>query len=95
MRRHIYADNAATTKLDKRAFEAMVPWLLEEYGDASQLYAFARKSKRALTDARSTIAECIGAFPEEIHFTSGGTESDNYIAFRTECYSQRNLCQHL
>lgn len=79
MRRHIYADNAATTKLDKRAFEAMVPWLLEEYGDASQLYAFARKSKRALTDARSTIAECIGAFPEEIHFTSGGTESDNWI----------------
>lgn len=79
MRRHIYADNAATTKLDKRAFEAMVPWLLEEYGDVSQPYAFAHKPRRALADARSTIAECIGAFSEEIHFTSGGTESDNWI----------------
>lgn len=76
---HIYADNAATTKLDKAAFEAMTPWLLEEYGNASQPYAFARKSKKALADARATIAECIGALPEEIYFTSGGTESDNWV----------------
>lgn len=76
---HIYADNAATTKLDKAAFEAMTPWLLEEYGNASQPYAFARKPKKALADARATIAECIGALPEEIYFTSGGTESDNWV----------------
>lgn len=79
MKQHIYADNAATTKLDKAAFEAMTPWLLEEYGNASQPYAFARKPKKALTDARATIAECIGALPEEIYFTSGGTESDNWV----------------
>ncbi len=75
----IYADNAATTKLDKAAFEAMTTWFLEEYGNASQPYAFARKPKKALADARATIAECIGALPEEIYFTSGGTESDNWV----------------
>lgn len=74
----IYADNAATTQLDKRAFDAMTPWLLDEYGNASQPYAFARKPKRALTEARATIARCINANPEEIFFTSGGTESDNW-----------------
>ncbi len=79
MKQHIYADNAATTKLDKAAFEAMIPWLLEEYGNASQRYAFARKPKKALADARATIAECIGALPEEIYFTSGGTEGDNWV----------------
>lgn len=79
MKEHIYADNAATTKLDKVAFETMIPWLLEEYGNASQPYAFARKPKKALADARATIAKCIGALPEEIYFTSGGTESDNWV----------------
>lgn len=79
MKQHIYADNAATTKLDKTAFEAMTPWLLEEYGNVSQPYAFARKPKKALEDARAIIAECIGALPEEIYFTSGGTESDNWV----------------
>lgn len=79
MKQHIYADNAATTKLDKAVLEAMIPWLLEEYGNASQPYTFARKPKKALADARATIAECIDALPEEIYFTSGGTESDNWV----------------
>ncbi len=79
MKKHIYADNAATTQLDKAAFEAMTPWLLDEYGNASQPYAFARKPKKALAEARRTIAYCIGALPEEIFFTSGGTESDNWV----------------
>ncbi len=74
----IYADNAATTRLDADAFEAMKPFLLEEYGNASQPYAFARKPKKALQEARETIASCIGASPREIFFTSGGTESDNW-----------------
>lgn len=74
----IYADNAATTKLDMDAFEAMKPFLLEEYGNASQPYSFSRAGRRALRDARITIAECIGALPEEIYFTSGGTESNNW-----------------
>lgn len=78
MKRFIYADNAATTKLDKVAFEAMIPWLTEEYGNASQPYSFARNPKKALAKARETIAACINAHPEEIFFTSGGTESDNW-----------------
>lgn len=74
----IYADNAATTKLDIDAFEAMKPFLLESYGNASQPYSFGVKARRAINKARKTIAECIGADPEEIYFTSGGTESDNW-----------------
>ena len=74
----IYADNTATTKLDMDAFEAMKPFLLDEYGNASQPYIFSRKSKIALKEMRKIVAECIGAKPEEIFFTSGGTESDNW-----------------
>lgn len=76
--RIIYADNAATTRLDKEAFEAMLPWLQEEYGNASQRYNFSKKPREALAKARETIASCINAEPEEIFFTSGGTESDNW-----------------
>ena len=78
MKQFIYADNAATTKLDADAFEAMKPYLLNEYGNASQSYSFSRKPKQALKEARETIAKCINAEPEEIYFTSGGTESDNW-----------------
>lgn len=78
MKHLIYADNAATTQLDIDAFEAMKPYLLNEYYNASQPYSFARKPKQALKDARVTIAKCINALPEEIYFTSGGTESDNW-----------------
>ena len=78
MKRYIYADNAATTKLDTVAFEAMKPFLLHEYGNPSQLYSFSRIPKRAIREARETIASCIGALPEEIFFTSSGTESDNW-----------------
>ena len=74
----IYADNAATTQIDKDAFEAMIPFLTNEYGNASQPYSFATREKKALKDARKIIAECINADPEEIYFTSGGTESDNW-----------------
>lgn len=78
MKSYVYADNAATTKLDKDALAAMLPWLQDEYGNASQPYSFARKPKKALADARAAIAACIAAEPEEIYFTSGGTESDNW-----------------
>lgn len=74
----IYADNAATTKLDMNAFEAMKPYLMEQYGNVSQPYLFSRPAKKALSVARESIAACIGARPEEIYFTSGGTESDNW-----------------
>lgn len=78
VKQYVYADNAATTKMDKVAYEAMTPYFLEEYGNASQSYAFSRIPKKALQEAREIIASCIGAFPDEIFFTSGGTESDNW-----------------
>ncbi len=78
MKHYIYADNAATTKLNSDAFEAMKPYLLEDYGNASQPYFFGKKAAHAIKEARKTIAECINASPEEIFFTSGGTESDNW-----------------
>lgn len=74
----IYADNAATSRLDPDAFEAMKPFLLDDYGNASQPYVFSRAPKKAIQEARKTIASCIGAFPEEIYITSCGTESDNW-----------------
>lgn len=109
MKHFIYADNAATTKLDKDAFNAMLPWLQEEYGNASQPYSFARKPKKALMEARTLIAECIGAQPDEIYFTSGGTESDNWaikgiaekgkkhhtIATQIEHHAILNACRRL
>ena len=85
----IYADNAATTQLNNAAFEAMTPWLIDEYGNASQPYSFSRKPKKALTEARATIAECINAQPEEIFFTSGGTESDNW-AIKGSAFADSN-----
>lgn len=89
MSRFIYADNAATTSLEPRALDAMLPWLKESYGNASQPYAFARAPKKALAEARATIAGCIGAQPEEIYFTSGGTESDNWAIKGTALASSR------
>ncbi len=74
----IYADNAATTQLSQEALEAMLPFLKAEYGNASEPYSFARSAKKALLSARKMIAQCINALPEEIYFTSGGTESDNW-----------------
>ena len=74
----IYADNAATTKLDDDALKSMLPWLQSKYGNASQSYSFGREAKKALTEARSSIAKCIGAELEEVYFTSGGSESDNW-----------------
>ena len=82
MNGYIYADNAATTKLDIDAFEAMKPYLLDDFGNASQPYFFSKGPKMAIRQARKTIAECIGAEPEEIFFTSGGSESDNWAIKR-------------
>lgn len=74
----IYADNAATSKLDPQALDAMMPYLKDVYGNPSQPYSFSRESKAALRKSREIIAKCINADPQEIYFTSGGTESDNW-----------------
>ncbi len=74
----IYADNAATTKLSPTALAAMMPCFTEDFGNPSSLYDFATQAKVMLERARADVAQCLGADPEEIFFTSGGTESDNW-----------------
>jgi len=75
--KNIYLDHAATTPMDPRVLEAMMPYLGPEYGNPSSIYSIAQRSKIALDEARSDVAEVLGCTPEEIIFTSGGTESDN------------------
>lgn len=74
----IYADNAATTQLDMEAYQAMDLFFKHEYGNPSSAYSFSRLPRQAIREARATIASCIGAEYEEIFFTSGGTESNNW-----------------
>ena len=78
MKRYIYADNAATTKLSSSALDAMLPWLQSDFANPSQPYSFSRAAKAAIKESRQIIADCIGASSDEIFFTSGGTESDNW-----------------
>jgi cysteine desulfurase len=78
MSRFVYADHAATTALSDTVLNAMLPYLKEEYGNPSSLYRFAGRAKAALEQARADVAACLNAKPEEIYFTSGGTESDNW-----------------
>lgn len=78
MRDFIYADNAATTRISDSVLEAMLPYLKDEYGNASSIYYIGRNSHQAVETARKRIAKCIGASAMEIYFTSGGSESDNW-----------------
>lgn len=87
----IYADNAATTPLDKDAFEAMKPYWWDDFGNPSQLYSLSRSPKSALKSARETIANCIGADPDEIYFTSCGTESDNWVIKEIGCVGSNEI----
>ena len=74
----IYADHAATTALSPAAYEAMLPWLQDKFGNPSTLYSLARDPRKAVTRSREVIAAAINADPSEIFFTSGGTEADNW-----------------
>lgn len=90
MKRIIYADNAATTCLSIAARNAMMRFLCDDYGNASQPYSFSRFIQKTLKEARQTIADCIGASPDEIFFTSCGTESDNW-AIKGAYYLGRDI----
>ena len=86
-KRMIYLDNAATTKTAPEVVEAMLPYFTELYGNPSSVYQFAQKSKEAVAASRETITWALGAKPEEIYFTAGGTEADNWaIKAAAEAY---------
>ena len=90
MDRLIYLDNAATTKTAPEVVEAMLPYFSENYGNPSSVYSFASKNKDAVTEQREIIARALGAKTNEIYFTAGGTESDNWALKATaEAYASK------
>ena len=78
MKQEIYLDNAATTPVRSEVLEAMLPYFTQKFGNASTIYSYGREAKEALEESRKNVAQLIGANAEEIFFTSGGTESDNW-----------------
>ncbi len=90
----IYLDNASTTKVDHEVFEEMKPYFEEIYGNASSIYNFAGKAKKAVGDAREKVASYLGAKPREIYFTSGGSESDNW-ALKATAFAKKDKGKHI
>lgn len=77
----VYLDHAATTPIDQQVLDAMMPYLTDKYGSASTLYSIGRDAREAVEEARAKVADLVGATPEEIFFTSGGTECDNWAIY--------------
>ncbi len=94
MEKIIYLDNAATTRTAPEVVEAMLPYFSELYGNPSSVYDFAGKSKEAITKSREQIAAVLGAKKEEIYFTAGGTESDNW-ALKAAFEAYKNRGNHI
>ena len=90
MEKFIYLDNAATTQVYPEVLEAMLPFFTEDYGNPSAFYSFSQKAKKAVEGAREQIADLIGAKTQEIYFTGGGSESDNWaIKATAEAYQHK------
>ena len=94
MSKCIYMDNAATTQVYPEVFDAMKPYFTEFYGNPSSIYSFAGNSRKAVEDARKTIADFLGARTEEIYFTGGGSESDNW-ALKATADAYANKGKHI
>ena len=90
----VYLDNSATTALDQRVLDVMVPYMCDIYGNASSLHSFGRDSASAVDEARSILANSLNAKPQEIYITSGGTESDNW-ALRGVMEANKKIGKHL
>lgn len=90
----IYLDNAATTKTNEDVVKEMLPYFTENYGNASSVYDLGSKSKLAITKSRETIAAALNAKPEEIYFTAGGSESDNW-ALKATAEAYKNKGKHI
>ena len=90
MAKLIYLDNAATTQVYQEVLDAMLPYFTEHYGNPSAIYSFAGESKKAVDEARANVADLINARPEDIYFTGGGSESDNWALKATaEAYESK------
>jgi cysteine desulfurase len=83
--KRIYLDHSATTHVDTRVLDAMLPYFSEKFGNASSLHSFGQEAAEALAISRELVAAALGAKPSEIIFTSGGTESDN-LAIKGAAY---------
>ena len=94
MEKLIYLDHAATTPVDKRVLEKMLPYFSLSYGNPSSIYTIGRKNKRAIEEARNIVASNIGAKQKEIYFTSCGSESDN-LALKGIAYANKNKGNHI
>lgn len=94
MEKIIYLDNAATTKTAPEVVEAMIPYFSEHYGNPSSLYSVAAESKKGVENGRKQIADVIGAKQEEIYFTAGGTEADNW-ALKAAAEAYKNKGNHI
>jgi cysteine desulfurase len=94
MKQHIYFDNAATTCLDNRVLKSMLPYFSDVYGNASSLHEFGTQAKEILDRSRTQIAGYLGAEPDEIIFTSGGTESNN-LALKGIAFANRDKGNHI
>ncbi len=92
--KYVYLDNAATTQPDPKVLKAMMPYFTEKYGNASSSHTKGREAKQAMEKARKTIAKSIGAKPEEIIFTSGGTESNNF-AIKSIAFNNKDRGKHI
>ena len=91
---NVYFDNSATTKLDENVLTKMLPYFNNEYGNASSIYKIGRESRKAVEDAREKVAKAINCKPNEVYFTSGGTESDN-TAIRGIAYAYKEKGNHI
>ncbi len=94
MTKQIYLDTGATTRVDPRVVESMQPYFNEKYGNASSAHSKGEEAKKALENSRKTIAKALNAKPEEIIFTSGGTESNN-IAIKSIAFTNRDKGNHI
>jgi len=90
----VYLDHAATTPVRQEVIEAMLPYFNTKFGNPSSVYSIGRQSKRAIEEARETVAKAIGAQPKEIFFTGSGTEADNW-AIKGVAYANRNKGKHI
>lgn len=92
---HVYADNAATTKMSKVAIDAMLPYMEMVFGNPSSLHTVGQKAAEALLDARKRIAACLGCTSQEIYFTSGGSEADNQAILSAAARGERRGEKHI